>query len=41
MSNPYFKTKYYEEESPGGIMEKKIEKKIAAIIKKIWKRKNV
>jgi hypothetical protein len=41
MHNPYFKTKYYEEESPGGKLEKAIEKKILSVFRKIWKSKNV
>jgi hypothetical protein len=41
MSNPYFQTKHYEEESVGTELEKSIEKKISKLIKKIWKSKNV
>lgn len=43
MNNPYFRTKYYKEESPGGKFEAQVEKKIAKIINAInplyWIRK--
>jgi hypothetical protein len=41
MQNPYFQTKYYEEETVAGRTEKRIEEKVSKILKKIWKRKNV
>ena len=41
MSNPYFQTKHYEEESTGTEFEKLIEKKLSRLIKKVWRRKNV
>ena len=41
MSNPYFQTKHFEEESIGTELEKLVEKKVSKLIKKVWKRKNV
>jgi len=41
MQNPYFQTKYYEEETVAGRAEKRIEERILKILNKIWKRRNV
>ena len=41
MNNPYFQTRHYEEENEGRQIEKSIENKISAIIKKIRRKKNV
>jgi hypothetical protein len=41
MKNPYFQSKYYQEETPGGQMEARVELRIQKILSKImfWRKK--